>query len=325
MALFTPQTNFASQPVYTAQDIQAQQRAEYTAALERQRAAQQRVQAQQDATAQQLVDYLSANPLQWSDQSFLYNPSDNNWYKDETGAYDLTNWLANGSVQGGSYVPTLDEAKTLLSTSSGYTGLGQNKVGETPQEQIKRVYGNNISDQLADALVSGAMSFGGGSTRNGDATFLGSGTDPLRDVYRAAGIKPSLWPSSTPSSPAPNAPSAWQPQADALNQQTQANSDLYTDAYNKITMGGNYGGGVINDAYSQPFSNVVGAQDASWAMSDNPLASMPWATSSWNTPSYGGPQSQQSASSFGTGATSNGGLGGLGGGPWGARNPWSPG
>lgn len=358
MVQFTPQTVYSSQPVYTAQDIQAQEKAKYdkqmeayNAALAAERSSKASQQAQQDKAAQQLVDYLSVNPLQWDTTAYMYDPVStglNRVFIDNgkpglgDALYYMTPSSAVGNVQGGAYVPTLDEAKALLAASGNYTGSSP-RPGETPQETIQRIYGTGLSDQLTNYLVAQNVyqqpgtigdlkavdAYHGRQADNAPllGAFVGTGTDPLKGLLSQAGVSTtSFAPSAKSYSAAPSMPSSWQPAASAINQQSVANSDLYTDAYNKITLGGNYGGGVINDAYSQPFANVVGAPDSSWAMASNPLAAMPWASASWNTPSYGGPMSQQSASAYSTGAAASaGGLGGLGGaGPWGARNPWSP-
>lgn len=358
MVQFTPQTVYSSQPVYTAQDIQAQKRAEYdkqmeayNAALAAQQSAKASQQAQQNKSAQQLVDYLSANPLQWDTTAFTYDPvltGANRVFVDNgqpglgDALYYMTPSTAIGNVQGGSYVPTLDEAKALLAASSNYIGSSP-LPDETPQQTIQRIYGTGLSDDLANYLIAQNVyqqpgtigdlkainAYHGGQADDAPllGAFVGTGTDPFKDLLGQAGVNTASFSPTTKSfGAAPTMPLSWQPAANSINQQNAANSDLYTDAYNKITLGGNYGGGVINDAYSQPFANVVGAPDSSWAMASNPLAAMPWASASWNTPSYGGPMSQQSASAYSTGAAASaGGLGGLGGaGPWGARNPWSP-
>lgn len=350
MVLFTPQTVFDSQPVYTAQDIEAQKRAEYDRQMAAYRAEQDQIRAaraaanaQMDTQAQGLVDFLTANPLQWDDQSFIYGdllrPSVSTPTGPQpSGTYRPSTLSSAGNIEGGSYVPTLDEARRLLDVSGRFAGnpasaggwagpTVQPRAGETPQDAVRRVYGGGLSDGLVGYLTSQMVkdqdgtlpAYVNGTSRNlfGDALsaagFERYRADPTG--HSGPGQMTSTIQTFAPQNiaPTPDMPAPWQPQAEAINQQNADNSRLYTDAYNKTTMGGNYGGGVINDNYSQPFANVVGGD-----------VTMPWNTASWNTPSYGSPGAPEPTAAYGKPGGGLGGLGGGFGGPWGGKNPWSP-
>jgi hypothetical protein len=145
----------------------------------------------------------------------------------------------------------------------------------------------------------------------------GGGSTALSNDLKSAGFGQG-WLGSLSSAQSGNEPSS------QVAQMQQA-SQIANSAYQKETLGGNYAGGVLSDKYSQPFSNVVGTYDP------NSQAGVNSALGTWQTPSYGGPDSGEMALRP-TGQY--GGLGGLGGvnnqntsafgGPWGANNAWSP-
>jgi hypothetical protein len=347
---FTALPPAKSEVIRSPQELRDQARRAYDRQAERAKArreydAQQRTDAQNQA-AQNLVDYFTANPGQIDTGSYMYGtdgtmPSRKANLSDPLAApmyyYDATS--AFGNNPGGTFVPTLDEAKAILqgeaSNRYNYTSF-QN--GDTPVEAIKRALGGNVSDAAANYLVSQNIidpaytsdqmkdaGISGGINGPQPWSVWGGFGSEIRDVADQAGAD---WKAFLPSQRASAGPD-WNSTIGAVNndiaQQSQRDRNANL-AYNNYTLGGGYGGGMIDDSYSAPFAGTMNAGQGwgSWGQQDTGVP-MPWATQSWNTPGYGQPGAPISGA--------YGGLGGLGGasgnrgssGPWGARNPWSPG
>jgi len=121
---------------------------------------------------------------------------------------------------------------------------------------------------------------------------------------------------------------------DTAAQERKRQQALEQQSYQQM-QGGSQLGGIINDAYAQPYANqITGFSDPSaTSFTDGgnnpgmPTTTMPWAQP-WGTPGFGGPGSGPSVNQYSPtpGQQKPGGLGGLGGwgGPFGQKNPFSP-
>lgn len=355
---FTALAPTKSEVIRTPQEEMAQARAAYDRQAERakgkqERMAQMRLDAQ-NAAAQNFVDYFAANPDAGniSGSPFLYGTSDglvtsvgdkNDFTNDRI---FIPNALSSmGYTQDGSFVPTLDDAKAILGGAGGYNYTAYHP-GDTAQQTVNRAFGGNLSDDATNWLVSQGLQ--GQDRTVGDIRAQGiaygdklpdsatpysawNGPDQvgLWNTLKDAGAD---WTSFNAPQQAQVGPSWGQVQGNLNNkfaQQDEANRNANL-AYNNETLGGNYGGGVVNDDYTTPFAGSMNANPA-WGVNNNGVT-MPGSTQQWNTPGYG----QPGGSLFG----SYGGLGGLGGfggnddqsrgrrqgmdGPWGSSNAWSP-
>jgi len=353
---FTPLAPTKSEVIRTPQEMMARARAAYDRQAENAQARQEKdAQARlaaQDQAAQNLLDYFKDNPASYTGQQYIYDPlyGVNVAKQFDPNDFTATPMYYQGAGNGrstladGTFNPTLDDAKALLAGTAGYNYTAFQK-GDTPIDTIKRAFGGGISDDAANYLLSLGLKDQGdrtvGDIRDNGIVYsnrfadtdkpLAAWTGPdqvgLKNLFKDAGAD---W---TSFNPLPTGQSAadWNSIVGGVNNKIaqQDERNRYANlAYNNYTLGGGYGGGMINDSYSAPFAGSMDVGQNWYGWGGGSGATMPEAAQSWNTPSYGQPNSPLSGSYGGLGGLGGfGGRGrgnGWGGGPWGSQNPWSP-
>jgi hypothetical protein len=296
-----------SSPVYSAQDL-----------LSRQRGAQDWRATQIDKAAQSLYDYYQANPMQWDSSDYTYGGLQTMQPGGFGNGYDIlpSSISQTGSIQGGTYTPTMDDARQLVQGYLNYHSPNMGSIataGPNASQAVAQNFGS-LPQGVQDYLASGQIMQQGGDLP--DVYMRGGGNAALSNDLSSVGFGRGWLDTLKSAQPTDTA---------AQISQMQQGNQAANSAYQNETLGGNYAGGVLSDKYTNPFGDVTSTFDPSNPMGVNS------SIGTWQTPSYGGPNSGEMALRP-TGQY--GGLGGLGGmnsqnttafgGPWGASNAWSP-